>query len=283
MKAVAVYSTKGGVGKTTTAVNLAWEAARELRVLLWDLDPQGAATFLLKVTPKLRGGVGALVSGKTDAYTVIRPTSFDRLSMLPADDSYRELELVFDAAKKSRQRIAKVLESVATDYDVVILDCPPGASLVAENALFVADAIVVPLVPSPLSLRSLDQVSTLVAESAHPAPIVGFLSMVDRRKTDHRHAIESLPTERGEVTDVVVGSSVVLERMGTERAPVATFAPTSDAVRAYRDLWSRVRAAAKVPDAGPRKIVAASRRGKVGTKAGSKDALKSRSKAARSK
>ena len=153
MKVVAVYSTKGGVGKTTTAVNLAWEAAREFRVLLWDLDPQGAATFLLQVKPKVKGGVGALVSGDTKVGDVIRSTSNDALNVIPGDASYRDLDLVFDSAKKSERRVARILEKVADDYDVVILDCPPGASLVAENALFSADAVVVPLVPSPLSMR----------------------------------------------------------------------------------------------------------------------------------
>lgn len=249
MKIVAVFSTKGGVGKTTAAVNLAWEAAKDFRVLLWDLDPQGAATFLLGVKPKLKGGVEDLISGKTRALDATRSTDYKRLDMLPADDGYRDLEHVFDAAKKSTQRIAKVLEKIDDDYDVVILDCPPGASLVAENALLVADAIVVPLVPSPLSLRSLDQVAAIVAESSKPAPVLAFLSMVDRRKTAHRAAVDSLSKDRKEVTDIVVPATVVVERMGAERAPIASYAPSADATRAYADLWARVARVAKVRSA----------------------------------
>jgi len=240
MRVVAVYSTKGGVGKTTTAVNLAWEASRERRVLLWDLDPQGAATYLLEVKPKLKGGVDALVSGKTSTGAAVRSTAYDRLDVLPADDGYRELDLLFDAAKKSTQRIEKVLETVAKHYDVVILDCPPGSSLVADNAVRAADLVVVPLVPSPLSLRSLDQVRRIVDESARPAPVLGFLSMVDRRKTVHREAVERLHGERDEVIDLVVPSTVVVERMGTERTPVANYAPRSEAAHAYEELWKRV-------------------------------------------
>ncbi len=146
-----MYSTKGGVGKTTTAVNLAWEAAKEFRVLLWDLDPQGATTFLLQVKPKVKGGVGRLVAGRSKVTGVIRSTDFDNLDVLPADASYRDLDLVLDHAKKSEHRVAKILEHVDGDYDVVILDCPPGAGLVAENAVYSAHAVVVPLVPSPLS------------------------------------------------------------------------------------------------------------------------------------
>lgn len=244
MKVVAVYSTKGGVGKTTAAVNLAWEASRDLRVLLWDLDPQGAATFLFDVKPKLKGGVDALISGKTDAGKAARSTAFERLDVIPADDSYRDLELVIDGARKSTQRIARVLDSVRGDYDIVILDCPPGASLVAENAIHVADVVVLPLVPSPLALRSLQQVGGLVASTAKKTPVLAFLSMVDRRKTAHRVALESLPTIHREVIDVFVPATVVIERMGMELAPVGTFAPTTEAARSFAALWVAVRRAA---------------------------------------
>jgi chromosome partitioning protein len=247
MKVVAVYSIKGGVGKTTTAVNIAWNAARTLRVLLWDLDPQGAATFLLEVKPKLKGGVDSLIRGKTSTHSAIRSTEYERLDVLPADDGYRELDLVFDAAKKSTQRIEKALEGIAADYDLVILDCPPGASLVAENALRAADLVVLPLVPAPLSLRSLDQVKAIVTESGHPTPILAFLTMVDRRKGAHREAIESLPAQRKEVVDVVIPATVIIERMGAERAPVGVYAANSEAARMYAELSTRVldRAGAK--------------------------------------
>jgi chromosome partitioning protein len=247
MKVIAVYSTKGGVGKTTAAVNLAWEAARDSRVLLWDLDPQGAATFLLGVKPKLKSGVASLVKGDTPSDRAVRPSAYDRLDVLPADDSYRELEVLLDAAKKPAQQVARVLERIAGDYDVIVLDCPPGASLVAQNALYVADVVLVPLVPSPLSLRSLEQVTDLVAESSAKPPVLAFLSMVDRRKNSHRAAVERLSRDRVEVIDIVVPATVVLERMGTERAPVATYAPHSEAARAYRMLWAEARVAAGIP------------------------------------
>ncbi len=245
VKVVAVYSTKGGVGKTTTAVNLAAEASTDFRVLLWDLDPQGGATFLLQVKPKLKGGVEALVSGRSDVEDAIRSTSIKNLDVLPADASYRTLDLVFDQAKKSEQRISKVLEQIADSYDVVVLDCPPGASLVAENAIFSADLVVVPLVPSPLSLRSLDQVAEFVADSVSAAPVMAFLSMVDRRKTVHRDAVRELPRSHASVTNIVVPSTVIIERMGVERAPIASYAPNTPAALAFSDLWVRVQSTIK--------------------------------------
>ncbi|TFC26602.1 ParA family protein [Cryobacterium sp. TMT1-3] len=246
MRTVAVYSTKGGVGKTTAAVNLAWEASQQFRVLLWDLDPQGASTYVLNVKARVKGGVDSLIRGKTEMDAAIRSTAYPNLDVLPADETYRGLDLVLDAAKKSTHRLAKVLESVAKEYDVVILDCPPGASLVAENALHAADLAVVPLVPSPLSLRSLAQVNEIIAASDHPPKVFAFLSMVDRRKLVHRSAVESLPREHPQVIDLVVPSTVVIERMGSERAPIGIYAPGTEAARVFARLWEFVHSASKV-------------------------------------
>ena len=189
MKVVAVYNSKGGVGKTSAAVNLAWLAAAERRTLLWDLDPQAAATWLLRVKEKVKGGAGRLVQGKSDAVDLIRGTSRPGLDVLPADASYRELELVLDDTKDPTRRIGKVLDGVRKTYDVVVLDCPPSWSLVTDGVLRAADVLLVPLVPSPLSLRTFEQ---LRADLPKGVQVLPFFSMVDRRRTLHNTTVASI-------------------------------------------------------------------------------------------
>lgn len=244
MKIIAAYSVKGGVGKTSAAVNLAWSASRKHRTLLWDLDPQGGATFLLQAKPKAKVDAHDLVSGKADLADVVRSTADKRLDVIPAHDSYRALDLELDATKNPGRRLAKMLASLAKHYDVVVLDCPPGMSLLSDSILTAADVVVVPLLPSPLAMRSLDQVSAMVTAMRRRRPkIIGFLSMVDRRKTIHRDLAERLPRESRYVMPVVVPYSTLVERMGVARAPIAAFAPRSVPALAYGDLWDGVAAA----------------------------------------
>lgn len=244
MKTVAVYSVKGGVGKTSAAVNLAWISSRDRRTLLWDLDPQGGATYLLDVRPRPRGGARALVRGKAELPDLVRPTADKLLDVVPAHDSYRDLDLELDATKRPERQLAVVLRSVAKRYEVVVLDCPPGMSLLSEAILTAADVVVLPLVPSPLAMRALDQVTAMVGGMRRRRPaVVGFLSMVDRRKAIHRDLADRLPRESPWVLPVVVPASAVVERMGVEQAPVGVYAPRSGPAQAYRELWDGVLAA----------------------------------------
>lgn len=242
MKVVACYNIKGGVGKTAAAVNLAYVAAREgARVLVVDLDPQGAATFYFRVKPKLKGGGKGLVSGKRDIDGSIKATDHDRLDLVPADFSFRNLDLVLDAEKKSKKRLARLLKPLADDYDVVILDCPPSVSLVSEAVFHAADALVVPLIPTTLSLRTYEQLGTFrQEEKLDGLRLMPFFSMVDRRKRLHRQVVDQFPDDHPEAITVSVPYSSMVERMGTERAPLAAFAPSSPPAAAYESLWAEI-------------------------------------------
>jgi cellulose biosynthesis protein BcsQ len=242
MKVVACYNIKGGVGKTATAVNLAFLAARDgARVLVVDLDPQGAATFYFRVKPKVKGGGKGLVKGKRDLDDLIKATDHDRLDLIPADFSFRNLDLMLDAEKKSKKRLAKLLKPLAGDYDFVFLDCPPSVSLVSEAVFHAADALVVPLIPTTLSLRTYAQLGSFRdEEKLADLQLVPFFSMVDRRKSLHRQVVDRFPDDHPEAATVSIPYSSVVERMGTERAPIGAFAPKSQPAAAYESLWAEI-------------------------------------------
>jgi chromosome partitioning protein len=240
---IATCNLKGGVGKTSAAVSLAYLAARDVRrTLLWDLDPQGAATFLLRARPHVKGGGKALIRGTRPLDRAIRRTDFDRLNVLPADFTYRKMDLALDGAKKPTQRIARLVEPLDGAYDTIILDCPPGMSLVSENALHAADLLLVPLIPTTLSLHTLDQLTSFLADLEGGRPrVLAFFSMVDRRKRLHREIVERLPMERFDIATASIPALSVVEQMAVHRAPIPAFAPRSPAAHCYEQLWVELR------------------------------------------
>lgn len=246
MKVVATYSIKGGVGKTSAAVNLGALAARAgVRTLLWDLDPQGAATYLLRVEPKVRGGGRKLVRGRSDPVDALRGSDVEGLDLLPADFSYRHLDLVLDREDRPEDGIDRVLAPLADDYDLAVLDCAPSISLTSEGIFAAADLLLVPLVPSTLSARTLEQLHEFLARGDGGRPdVLAFLSMVDGRKKLHRDLgaalREAIP---GGLAATAIPNAAGVELMGLHRAPMVSTARAGDrAMLAYAGLWGEVRA-----------------------------------------
>jgi chromosome partitioning protein len=245
MKIYASYNIKGGVGKTSTAVNLAHLAARSgYNVLLWDLDPQAAATYLFRVRPKVKGGGRALVDGSRSLDDAIKATDFEGLDLLPADFSYRNLDLQLDEVKRPTRRIRQLLRPLEGEYDVVFLDCPPSISLLSENVLHAVDTLLVPMIPATLSVRTFDQLTSFVSDFDGRKPEVrAFFSMVDRRKRLHRDLVEQLSAERAGILNTAIPALSIIEQMAEQRAPVTAFAPYSTASLCYKSLWGEVNGA----------------------------------------
>ena len=246
MAVLATYNVKGGVGKTATVVNLAHRAGlvgqpNDTRTLVFDLDPQGAASYYFRASPKVRQRGKSLVRGKVDVRDAITPTDFPGIDLIPSDFSFRNLDVVLDAAKDPGRSLARVVRPLTKHYEHVFLDCPPSISRLSENVFNAADALLVPIIPTTLSLRALDQLNSFLAKRSERSPLVlPFFSMVDRRKRLHRELIEDLSLAHPDILRSAVPSASAVERMGAHQAPVAAFDRRSPAVVAYAGLWDEV-------------------------------------------
>ncbi len=243
MTTLAIFNIKGGVGKTATAVNLSWLAWHHgARVLLWDLDPQGAATWYLRTRSRVKGGGKGLVRGDRELEEAIRGTDYAGLDLVPADFSYRKLDLHLAKEKRGERRLRKLLRPVSRSYDIVILDCAPSISLLSESIFVAADALVVPTIPTHLSLRTLEQLERHLEKGKDTygkLKLWPFFCMVDRRKKMHREICDAEEESRRFLDSRIPYSSVV-EQMGDRRAPVGDYAAGSVAAHAYRLLWQEI-------------------------------------------
>jgi cellulose biosynthesis protein BcsQ len=242
MKTISLYSIKGGVGKTTTCVNLAYLASLKYRTLLIDLDPQSAASFYLRIQSSKSYNDQKLLKGHKKISPHIKATDFENLDLLPSDISYRNLDIKLDEFKKSDRKLRRLLEDFSSEYDCIFLDCPPNLTLLSENIFNASDQILVPIIPTTLSIRTFHQVSSFFKENQiKKKKLKPYFSMVEIRKKLHRDSIISFTKSFPKTLNVQIPASAEIEKMGIHQCPVFNYISKSSLIaQRYRDLLEKI-------------------------------------------
>ena len=242
-KIIATANQKGGVGKTTTAVNLAaCLADAGKKVLLVDLDPQGNATSGLGVSVKGGYELYSVMTGEYPAEKAIRVTRFKNLSVLPSsvDLSGCEIELVGEEGRESV--LKRALAPVRENYDYIFIDSPPSLGLLTLNALTAADSVLVPIQCEYYALEGVGQLMntlTLVRKRLNPALDVEgvVLTMLDGRTNLGLQVVSEVKRYfKGKVFATVVPRNVRLSEAPSHGLPINVYDPRSAGAEAYRRL-----------------------------------------------
>lgn len=248
MSIIALYHIKGGVGKTAAAVNLSFLAAQEgAKTLLIDLDPQGSASYYFRVKPSKNLKSRLLLRGGNKIEKNIKGSDYPDLDILPSALSYRKLDLRLNSLKKSRNKLSEVLQPFASEYNYIFIDSPPNITLVSENIFHASDILLVPVIPTTLSILTFEKlVQFFKDQKLKKSKIVAFFSMVEKRKKMHRTIMAKLLEQEGTpFLKNYIPYSADVENMGIHREPVICFKPASIGSASYRLIWSELKQATR--------------------------------------
>lgn len=242
MVTLALYNLKGGVGKTAATINLAYLAAKEgYKTLIWDMDPQGSSSFYLGATAATKNESKKLLNSEMELLDAVQSSAYANLDIIPADLSARHADVLLSEMKQSKRKISSLLSSLKKEYDVVILDCPPGISLLHDAIFAGVDWVLMPNIPTTLSIRSYETVAAYFKEyGLDMGKLKCFFSMVDHRKNLHHEVMNDFYKDKVFLKSYIPYLSDV-EKMGINEAPLETFAHSSYAAQCYRDLWKEIR------------------------------------------
>ncbi|MBF0264792.1 MAG: AAA family ATPase [Gammaproteobacteria bacterium] len=242
MKIIALYSIKGGVGKTAAAVNLAYTSAESgNETLLIDLDPQGASSYYFRVGENKKAPKHGFFSVKTKLTKQIKGSNYSKLDILPASFYFRNFDLMLDSMTKSTTRLNKILAPLKDEYDLIILDCPPSINLLAENVFHTSDKILVPVIPTTLSERTLAQLVKFFKDNDYElSKLAPFFSMAQKSNQHHINMIQEIEKKYPIFMKSLIGFSIAIEKMGIHREPALSYADSRSLSQAYRHLFKEV-------------------------------------------
>lgn len=239
MAVIAVWSVKGGVGKTTLAVDMAWRSAvrSHHHTLLWDLDPQAGCSWMLGLDGARPPRATSLFHKDAKAADLVLDTRWPQLKLLPADDSLRTLSIAL-ARIGHHRRLAQLTKRLNGQYARIILDCPPVMNEISDQVIGAADLLIVPLPPSPLAMRALDAIRRELVRNHHRhPPILPVLSMYDCRRRLHREVHQGLAAGWP-----VIPMASTIEQAAARRMPIGMFAESSDSSMPLQRLWDGIEA-----------------------------------------
>ena len=243
-KVIAMCNQKGGVGKTTSSINIGGALSQYgRRVLIVDFDPQGAATVGLGINANAVEDTvyTALFNPRMDVHSVIHHTDFENLDIMPAniDLSAAEVQLVTEVGRE--QVLAGVLRQVKDEYDVIIIDCQPSLGLLTVNALTAADGVIIPVAAEFFALRgvallmqSIEKVQSRINPSLE---VYGVLVTMYTRTLHCEEVLQRIyEAFQGKVFHSVISRSIKLPDSTVAAAPITIYAPTPKTAKEYREV-----------------------------------------------